>query len=85
MVRRSQVRINTERKTNKPIGEVEDFEELMKARFQEYRTDNPMLAGNGSTETFKLIVLSDLEKFVNIWTSKGLAGVKTVLDTALKI
>ena len=73
------------KEVHKPIGEVEDFEELMKARFQEYRTDNPMLAGNGSTETFKLIVLSDLEKFVNIWTSKGLAGVKTVLATALKI
>ena len=70
---------------HKPIGEVEEFEQYMKLRYEKYSTHNPMLKENGSTECFDKIVLPDLKWFINIWTTKGLPEVKTRLDMALKI
>ena len=70
---------------HKPIGEVEEFEQYMKLRYEEYATHNPMLKENGSTECFDKIVLPDLKWFINIWTTQGLPEVKTRLDMALKI
>lgn len=51
-----------------PIGEVEDFEKRMNEKYKLYRTYNPMLKGDGSTECLDLSILPDYEKDIeNEW------------------
>lgn len=44
-----------------PIGDAEKFEGEMKVKYETYRTNNPMLLENGSTECFDKTILTELE------------------------